>query len=229
LADDFEGVVRRVAALGYDGVEPAGFPGTTPEAAADLFAELNLTVPGVHAGLPLGDDRQRVLDTMTALACSRLVVPYIPPASFRTLADVRRVCEQLNRANEVAHAHGLTLVYHNHWWEYHMLGGRRVYQVMLEHLAPSIEFELDVYWAQTGGADPLTVIDTLGDRLTLLHVKDGPAQTDAPMVAVGQGIMDWSAIIPAAQAADWLIVELDRCATDMFQAVAQSYRFLTAP
>jgi sugar phosphate isomerase/epimerase len=48
------------------------------------------------------------------------------------------------------------------------------------------------------------------------------------MVAVGQGIMDWSAIIPAAQAADWLIVELDRCATDILQAVEQSYRFLTA-
>ena len=30
LAVDFAGTVRKIAAMGYQGVETAGFPGTTP-------------------------------------------------------------------------------------------------------------------------------------------------------------------------------------------------------
>ncbi|MCB0231676.1 MAG: sugar phosphate isomerase/epimerase, partial [Anaerolineae bacterium] len=56
---------------------------------------------------------------------------------------------------------------------------------------------------------------------------DGPATEKDPMVAVGQGVMDFPAIIPAATGAQWLIVELDRCATDMMVAVDESYRYLT--
>jgi hypothetical protein len=46
------------------------------------------------------------------------------------------------------------------------------------------------------------------------------------MTAVGQGVLDYSAIIPAAKSAACLIVELDRCATDMFTAIDQSYQYL---
>jgi hypothetical protein len=46
------------------------------------------------------------------------------------------------------------------------------------------------------------------------------------MVAVGQGALDYTRIIPAAAGAEWLIVELDRCATDMMAAVEASYHYL---
>jgi hypothetical protein len=46
------------------------------------------------------------------------------------------------------------------------------------------------------------------------------------MVAVGSGTLDWRRIVPAAESAEWLVVELDRCATDMMQAVQQSVKYL---
>jgi len=71
-------------------------------------------------------------------------------------------------------------------------------------------------------------VSELGARVPLLHIKDGPLDKDAPMVAVGQGKMEFEPIIRAgAEAVQWLIVELDRCATDMLEAVAQSYDYLT--
>jgi len=53
----FDEVVRQVAGMGYAGVEPAGFPGTTPAQAKKLFDDLGLAVTSAHLPLPLGDQK----------------------------------------------------------------------------------------------------------------------------------------------------------------------------
>ncbi len=228
LAQDFEGVIRKIAAFGYQGVEPAGFPGTTPQAAADLFKSLGLQVPSAHSPLPVGEKRDEVLATMRILGCKYLVCAYQPAEEYQSVESTIAVCKRLNEANTIARDNGLTLLYHNHWWEYQPLGSTYPYKVMLEHLEPTIGFEVDTYWVKTGGLDPVAVINELGARVPLLHIKDGPGATDQPMLAVGEGAMDFPPILAAGSAAEWLIVELDRCATDMLTAVEMSYRNLEA-
>ncbi len=226
LAQDFEGVVRKIAAMGYKGVEPAGFPGTTPQAAADLFRSLGLEVPSAHTPLPLGDKREEVLSNMRALGCTYLVCPHIPPEEYKTVESTLAVCERLNQANRITRDAGMTLAYHNHWFEYEPLGDTYPYKVMMDHLDPSVCFQIDTYWVKVGGLDPVAVIQEMGARAPLLHIKDGPLVRDQPMVAVGSGKMDIPAVIAAGTAAEWLIVELDRCATDIMQAVQDSYSYL---
>ncbi len=227
LNADYATGIRKVAAIGYAGVETAGFPGTTPQAAARLFDELGLTVCSAHSPLPLGDQQAEVLDTMAALGCTRLVCPWKPQELFASIDGIRQVCDELNEANIVARAHGLTLSYHNHWAECAQVDGRRAYEIMLDQLAPDILFEVDTYWAKTAGVDPITWVRELGLRAPLLHIKDGPCIMDAPMTAVGDGVQDVPGIVAAgAGATEWLIVELDRCATDMLEAVTQSYRYM---
>ena len=223
---DFEGVVRKIAAMGYKGVEPAGFPGTTPQAAAELFKSLGLEVPSAHSPLPLGDQQDEVLETMRLLGCKYLVCPYVPADEYKSVESVRAVCERLNAANAVARDAGLEFVYHNHWWEYEPLGDTYPYKLMVEQLDPSIGFEIDTYWVKAAGLDPVAVIKELGARVPLLHIKDGSTVKSDPMVAVGDGVMDIAGVINAGSSAEWLIVELDRCATDMLQAVEKSYQYL---
>ena len=87
--------------------------------------------------------------------------------------------------------------------------------------------EVDIYWAQVGGSDPKEIVTELGPRVGLLHVKDGPADSPKhPMVAVGDGVVDIPGVLDASPSARWHIVELDRCATDMFEAVERSYDYL---
>jgi sugar phosphate isomerase/epimerase len=87
--------------------------------------------------------------------------------------------------------------------------------------------EVDIYWAQVGGSDPKDVVAALGSRVGLLHVKDGPAdEPPSPMVAVGDGVVDIPGVLAASPTARWHIVELDRCDTDMFDAVERSYEYL---
>lgn len=228
LARDFVGTVRAIAAMGYTGVETAGFPGSTPAAAARLFQDLGLTVCSAHMPAPTAQNADEVFGVLKLLNCSRAVVAWQPPDHFTDRRQISRVGETLNAAARLAAQHGVTLFYHNHWWELRPVDGRPALIHLLDFLDPCVHLEIDAYWVQVGGLDPARLLRQLGPRAALLHVKDGPGAEKAPMVAIGQGIMDVPALLQAAEGnTQWLIVELDRCATDMLTAVAQSARYLS--
>jgi len=223
----YAGTVRQVAAMGYAGVETANFAGTTIPAAAQLFKDLGLTVCSTHLPLPLGDRQAEVLETMQAFDCRRLVCASQPRQEFETVAGIQRVCDTLNAASAVAQAHGLSLGYHNHWWEFQMVDGRLAHERLRDGLSPDVFFEVDTYWTQTAGVDAAGVLKQLGARAPLLHLKDGPAVQGQAMVALGEGVMDIPALLQASAGhAEWLIVELDSCDTDMVEAVRRSYQYL---
>jgi sugar phosphate isomerase/epimerase len=227
LAQNFEDTIRKVANLGYAGVETANMFGASPASAARLFDDLGLTVMGAHSPLPLGDAKQEVIDTLGALRCKRLIVPWQPAEKYTSLDGIRSICDTLNEGTAVAKAHGLQVGYHNHWFEYQPVEDRIPVDLMLDHLDPDVFFEVDVYWVQTAGQDPVEVVHRLGSRAPLLHVKDGPCQREAPMTALGEGVVDIPGIVAAgADSTEWLVVELDRCATDMMEAVRKSYDYL---
>lgn len=224
--EDFDGTVRRVAQMGYVGVEPAGFPGTTPEAAGRLFRELGLAVPSAHTALPLGDQKDPVLSAMAAIGCPRIISGQGPDA-FATVDKIKETCKLFNEAAAVARDNGLAFGIHNHWWEYTPAEGVMPYKVMLDCLDDDVFFEVDTYWVQVAGADVVTVVKELGERAPILHIKDGPADRNQPMTAVGSGVMDFPKILEAAgDVPQWLIVELDRAAGDMMLAVEQSCAYL---
>jgi sugar phosphate isomerase/epimerase len=227
LAQDFEGTIRKVSDMGYIGVETANMFGGSPVSAAKLFRELGLTVSGAHSALPLGDQKQEVIDTMGALHCKRLIVAWQPPEKYKSLDGIKSICDSLNEGAAVAKTNGLQLGYHNHWFEYELVENRIPIDVMLEYLDPDVFFEVDVYWVQTAGQNPAGVVRRLGSRAPLLHVKDGPCQIEAPMTALGEGVVDIPGVVAAgAGSTEWLVVELDHCATDMMEAVRKSYRYL---
>jgi sugar phosphate isomerase/epimerase len=230
LKEDFEAVIRRIADIGYVGVETAGFPeGVSADQASALFSDCGLTVTASHMPLPLGNDQQKVIKLAEQLGIQRIVSAYLPPEEYRDAASMKRTCTRLNEAQQVAAAHGLSFGVHNHWWEFQEADGLYPYQVWLEELDPAVFFELDIYWIQSAGVDPMEMVALFGERAPLLHIKDGPAgpETDASMVAVGEGTMEYAAIVPAAaEHTQWLIVELDRCATDMMVALEKSYQYL---
>lgn len=227
MAEDFEGTVRQVAEMGYDGVEVAALPDSVGAADAKaLFDELGLTVVGAHSPLPLGEDRESVLETMVALGGHYLVCPWLNPETyFASKEGVEQVCALLNEANEVVREAGMSLLYHNHWFEFEMFGDDLAFALMAECLDASVGLEVDTYWVRVAGLDPVALLRDLGDRAPLLHIKDGPGNLEAAMTAVGAGVMDVPAILEATSP-EWLIVELDRCDTDMMQAVEESYTYL---
>jgi sugar phosphate isomerase/epimerase len=223
----YEAVVRQVAEIGYAGVETAGFPGTNPQDAGKLFKELGLAVPSIHKfPIPTQVDLQEAVDTLGALGCTCLVTG-AGPDDFKTPELTKITCEKINAGAALLAPHGVSVSVHNHWWEYLKVGEKFAYEYMLETLDPKVSFELDTYWIKTAGVDPAAVVARLGKRAPLLHIKDGPAQQKVPQLALGEGVLDVPAIIQAGEGStEWLIVELDSCATDMLEAVRKSYGYL---
>ena len=138
------------------------------------------------------------------------------------------MCSRWNEAADVADEFDLELGLHNHWWEFAQVEGRTAFDVLLENIDERVFFQIDTYWVNTGGGDAAQIVESLGERAPLLHIKDGSCEQDSDMVAVGEGKMDFAPIVEASHGtSDWLIVELDRCATDMMEAVEKSYNYLT--
>ena len=228
-ATDFAGVLRRLGDVGFVGVELAGFNNLTPSEFAGVAKDSGLVVSSAHLGDLRADALNAALDDLQAIGCDTVAAAYLPPENFADENAVLRSAEILNAANEIARSRGMTFGYHNHWWEFTTLAdGQTAYAHLYDQLDPSVFAELDLYWATVGGVDPKDVIAALGDRVRLLHVKDGPADNPkSSMVAVGSGSVDIAGVLGASSTVSWHVVELDRCDTDMFSAIADSYRFLT--
>jgi sugar phosphate isomerase/epimerase len=131
----------------------------------------------------------------------------------------------LARVWSVARERGLKVYYHNHWWEWDKPNKGE----LLFKLCPKLQAQFDIYWVQTAGVDAAATITKYADRTLLIHVKDGPCEQGKPMTAVGKGKVRTKEALHAAEKtkAEWYIVELDSCATDMVEAVKESYTFLT--
>ena len=125
---------------------------------------------------------------------------------------------------------GMQVGYHNHWWEFDTcVDGIPAWRHMLDTARRTASFSrLTPIGRGLAARTSWSVLNTLGSRVAqVLHIKDGPADDpQADMMAVGSGVMDWPPIL-AASNVDWLVVEIDRCGTDMLQAVRDSATWLT--
>ena len=74
LKNDFEGVIAKIAEMGYQGVELAGLPeGVTPQSAVKIIKSLNLGVSGGHMQLPVGENKNKIIDDAKALGFSTII------------------------------------------------------------------------------------------------------------------------------------------------------------
>ncbi|MHC4915736.1 MAG: sugar phosphate isomerase/epimerase family protein, partial [Planctomycetota bacterium] len=139
--------------------------------------------------------------------------------------QMHEVCAELKAA-------GMRFVYHNHHWELTREGGRTWLDVLLEEGPEDLTLELDLYWVQAGGGNPVSWIRKSAGRCPVLHFKDMAIEDrETADVAVGEGNLEWPAIIEAAEAAgsEWYVVEEDHPAGgDGFACLETSLKNLNA-
>ena len=225
-AQDAVRTITQVAEIGYVGVEGGDLYGMTAAEFRAFLDELGLVASSTHGPLPTKDNLEQIVDTAQTLGYTYHISGWGPP-EFATVESTLEHAALAQKAAALLKPYGIQFGIHNHWWEFdHQFDGKYAHEVFMA-AAPDVFAELDTYWAQTGGANAAVEVGKLGARAPLLHIKDGPAVKDKAMTAVGQGVLDWPAVIGAASDdLAWLVVELDSCDTDMMQAVADSYAYL---
>ena len=223
---DFVGVLKRVAAIGYKGVEPAGFYGLEPKEFKRIVEDLGLIISSTHSPWARADNLPETIDLLGELGVNLVAAGY-DPDEYKDLDAIKATAAMLEKMDRTLRAAGITMAMHNHQWEFEMLDGRLKFDILAE-LAPDIRFEMDTYWVANFGAnDPVKILRKYAARCPLLHIKDGPLVKNQPLLAVGSGKMDIPAVVKAAgEATKWLVVEQDTSATDMFACVESSYKYL---
>lgn len=227
LTEDVAGTLRRIADIGFTQVEPFAFL-SFGDALRDGLKEAGLSAPTTHQGF-IGGDVDEVFEAAKALGIETVIDPHVPAERWQSADDVAAIADQLNAAAEVAAKHGIRVGYHNHAHELEStVEGTTALEFFASKLAPEVVLEVDTYWVAVGGHDPVELLPRLGDRVVALHVKDGPGTTEVKdQVAVGQGSLPIEQIVAAAPQA-LRVIELDDSRGDRFQAVADSYAFLTS-
>ena len=207
---DFAGTLRRVAAMGYPGVEFAGYGGLSKQTMTALLAETGLKVPGTHVGLDLltGEQLDASITYCRAISCPLMVLPSLPQAS-RTLEGIRALVPRLNTIGQRCRDAGIQFGYHNHDFEFASIEGQTLLDHLLALTDPDlVKIELDMYWVAYAGHDPLTLLNRLGERVALIHFKDMAA--DRSMTEVGRGILNMQGMTAFARQRNlWAVVEHD--------------------
>jgi sugar phosphate isomerase/epimerase len=246
-------VLGAIRDFGYGAVEPYDVR-TDPGALRADLDEAGLAVCSVHARA-LGEDADALLEGARTVGADTVIVPSVPAERFADAAAIAALARELNEAAARAAGRGLRFGYHNHAFELAPVAGRRTgLEALADALDPAVLLEVDTYWAAVGtgspggttppnppavspggttppntpGEDVPALLGRLGDRVRYLHVKDGPVTRDDPMTAVGAGRMPVAEILAACPSAEWHVVELDHCATDVLTAVRDSIGWLAA-
>ena len=193
MAEDFCGTVKKVAEMGYKGVEFAGYGGLKPAEMAALLKDNGLEAYGSHiGGLPKTEaELDAEIEMALGAGYKYLVCPW------QTMAvhdDALRFAEVLNETAAKLRPHGLRLGYHNHAHEFVVDGGEVLIDTVLANTDPDIFAEFDVFWVAYAGYDPLRYIRKYAGRQPLMHLKElGPDRK--ANVEVGAGVLDFDAII----------------------------------
>ncbi len=207
---DFAGTLRRVAQMGYAGVEFAGYGTLSAQAMVELLAETGLKAAGSHVGLDTLSAAQldASIGYCRAIGSPAIIMPWLAP-ELRTLDAIRALGPQLNAIGQRCRDAGIVFGYHNHDFEFASVEGRTLFDHLLEITDPAlVKIELDVYWVAFAGHDPLVLLNRLGERIALIHFKD--MAPNRSMIEVGKGILDMQGITAFAQQRNmWAIVEND--------------------
>lgn len=202
LKQDFEGTLRKVAAIGYRDVELPGFYGRSARDMRRALQSADLSCASAHipqrpwetGSLGLATDLEAVVRYATELGLHYVVcpmpwllhsttMPKIDPEtpgafakalfSAATREDWLQFADFLNKTGARLHRAGLKLAYHNHNIEFREYAGQRAYDLLLEHTDPAVvDFEMDAGWITAGGGDALTYLQRHARRYRLMHVKD---------------------------------------------------------
>lgn len=218
----------------YDGLDRL-WPTVESSGLKPVSIHLNNTL--MNTGME--DNLARAIDQVKKWGFAFAVFPYLPPAERGGLEKIRVLCDKLNRAGEKCRAAGLRFCYHNHAFEFEPMEGTTGFQVMMDRLDKNLcGFELDCFWVSVAGHDPATLLGQLSGRVPLVHLKDKPAGfpvlykesvDHSTFKEVGNGSIDWKAVLRAASSAkvEHYFVEQDYTPGDPIASLRQSFGYLS--
>ncbi|UVI30593.1 sugar phosphate isomerase/epimerase family protein [Paenibacillus spongiae] len=222
---DFLGTIRKVAEMGYNAVEFAGYFNTPAKELKALLDELGLEAPSAHVGLNFGEPDKIEQDLAVQIEYAKeiglkyIVTPWAPLPENPTEEDVDKLASILEAAGRQVAAAGLQYGYHNHDFEFKLVNGRPAMDLLLEKVpAEYLIAEFDLGWVHMGGQNPVDYVTRYAGRVPLAHFKDfGQGRRDTE---VGKGVVDLKGVLGVAEKVgiEYFIVEQEEFASSSLES-----------
>ncbi len=203
---------------GVHAVETVGTQNVSAAELKQLLDRYSIKAISSHSQLAdLRKDLDGVIAFNRAIGNTTLVVPYLNEKDRPTdAAGWTALGKELGQLAARVQAQGMHLAYHNHDFELVDYDGKTGLELLFDAAGPDLQTELDLAWAARAGHDPAAMLKKFKGRMFAVHAKDnapaGQNKDEGGFAAVGQGVLDWNVILPAAADAkvQWYIVEHDQ-------------------
>ncbi|WP_303638275.1 sugar phosphate isomerase/epimerase family protein [Stenotrophomonas tuberculopleuritidis] len=217
-AGSLEQQLKIVHDAGIHAVETVGTQNTTAADLKQLLERYSIKAISSHVALAeLRADLDSVIAFNQAIGNTMLVVPYLDRKDRPTdAAGWTALGRELGQIASKVRAKGMRLAYHNHDFELVDVNGSTGLERLFAAAGPDLQTELDLAWVARAGLDPAVMLGKFRGHVFAVHAKDnapkGHAEDEGGFAAVGQGVLDWNAILPAAATAgvQWYIIEHDQ-------------------
>jgi len=214
VASDFEGTLKKLKAMGFQGVEFAGNFGpytNDPKGLKAFLDKTGLKASGAHVHFDKlsPENFEATVAFYKAIDCKYLIIPmderaFTPEGAKAVAADLEAVQKKLA-------PHGMHTGYHNHKPE--MLGekGKTPWDVIGKNTEQAVILQQDVGWTEVAGKDPVEFVKAYPGRTITTHYKaSAPEKGNKEHPIIGQDTTDWKALIKANRTVGgtlWLVVE----------------------
>jgi sugar phosphate isomerase/epimerase len=231
---DIRHALTKVRAIGYEAVQASGLGPIEDAELLEILRGEGLVLCATHEGSDLiRQEPEKVTEKLGRLGCKYTAYPYPAGVDWSKPEEVESLVADLDRAGAVLRKAGQVLTYHNHAVELTPFQGTTALDyIYAKSNAQNLQGEIDTYWIQHGGGDPVAWCAKLAGRLPLLHLKDYSVLPNGKpdFAAIGAGNLNFPAIIAAAEKSgcEWFIVEQDTTPGSPFDAVKQSFDYIKA-
>ncbi|UFH45791.1 sugar phosphate isomerase/epimerase [Flavobacterium galactosidilyticum] len=209
---DVKGVLEQVAKAGFTEVETYGYSvkngffDTPVKEFKTILSANGLKNPSGHydLGSLLKDGNTEVLkntiEAANLLGNKYITIPWLDDSIRKTADDYKKIAENMNLAAVVCKESGLKLAYHNHAFEFTTFGQTNGYEILLNETDKKlVDFELDLYWVERSGNNPLHLFKEHPGRFSMWHVKDMDKNNQDWNTEIGKGAIDFKAIFAEAK------------------------------
>jgi sugar phosphate isomerase/epimerase len=212
LGKDFEGTLKKVAELGFEGVEFAGEFGKKDAATVrKILDDLGLKAAGTHTGSNTlqGDTLKKTVEFYKTLGCKFLIVP--GDGRFTNPEKSKEFAEFMNKTAEALKADGLSTGYHNHDKEFREKDGDKTYWDLFgERTNKDVIMQQDMGHTMWAGVDPIAVVKKWAGRIKTTHIKNRPPKGSGKKPFVGEDNFDWKGYVTACYevgGTEWFTLE----------------------